>query len=115
MGRSQGYWRHHGSVRVLENDSTTHLDDLRTSDAVRAVPSPDESSLHVSTPGDLAQRALLGGPEAIEALAQLVRLSGQGKEGFIDPRDNPGCAWPRAIRLASRASTAWPINCVTPY
>jgi hypothetical protein len=85
MGRSQGYWRHHASVRVLENDSTTPLDDLRTSDAVRAVPSPDESSLHVSTPGDLAQRALLGGPEAIEALAQLVRLSGQGKEGFIDP------------------------------
>jgi cyanophycinase-like exopeptidase len=86
LGRSNGYWRLHGTVRVLENGSTTPLDELRSTDAPVARPLNADRAPSITTPNDLAQRALLGGPDALEALAELVRLSATGREGFVDPR-----------------------------
>jgi hypothetical protein len=85
LGRSNGYWRLNGSVRVLENGSVTPLAELRSHDSLVPRASKVESSPSSPTPSELAQRALLGGPDALEALAQLVRLSATGREGFVDP------------------------------
>jgi hypothetical protein len=86
LGKSHGYWRLNGEVRVLENGSMTPLEELRTLEASHA---PAKASAPVestdSQPSDLAQAVLDGGPGAVEALAQLVQLSATGGEGFIDP------------------------------
>jgi hypothetical protein len=86
VGRSNGYWRLNGIIRVLENSSTVALEELRKD--VRAIPRPvlTKSVSIPSTPDDLAQRVLQGGPEGIEALALLVRRSSAGTEGHIDPK-----------------------------
>jgi hypothetical protein len=86
LGKSHGYWRLNGEVRVLENGSLTPLDELRTLEAVE-VPKPSVApeATTVSQPSGLAQIVLDGGPGAVEALAQLVQLSATGGEGFIDP------------------------------
>jgi hypothetical protein len=86
LGRSQGYWRLHGSIRILENDSTTPLEELRSTEVANSRPTSPETSSPLSTPSDLAERARGGGAEAIEALAELVRMSATGSDGFIDPR-----------------------------
>jgi len=86
LGRSQGYWRLNGSVRVLENGSTTPLDELRTINVARSTPPPLGEPPSNLTPSDLAEQARRGGPGAIEALAELVRMSASGSGGFIDPR-----------------------------
>jgi hypothetical protein len=85
LGKSHGYWRLNGEVRVLENGSTTPLEELRT--LVVDIPAEPSTPVEKSSgqPGDLAQTVLDGGPEAVEALAQLVQLSATGGEGFIDP------------------------------
>lgn len=84
-GRSNGYWRRDGESRVLENDSTTSLEELRT-----LPPSP--TRVPVSTPApslqgpvELGEVAAKGGGVGLEALAQLVQLATTGGEGFIDP------------------------------
>jgi hypothetical protein len=86
LGKSHGYWRLAGQSRVLENGSTTPLDELRTLQSMKD-PVKTDTVVIASTdqPRDLAQRALDGGPGAVEALAQLVLLSATGGEGFIDP------------------------------
>jgi hypothetical protein len=86
LGKSHGYWRTSGNVRVLENGSSTPLEELRT---IEIAPAPTRPNLalntSVGTPSDLAHVVLDGGPGAVEALAQLVQLSATGGEGFIDP------------------------------
>ena len=85
LGRSHGYWRVNGAVHVLENRSTTPLAALRSTDVAQSRRSTVEVSSSRSTPSDLAERARAGGPDALEALAELVRMSATGSEGFIDP------------------------------
>jgi hypothetical protein len=85
-GRSQGYWRRGGSIRVLENGSTTSLEELRTFTVAPAQSNIAQAPTSGSNPSDLAERARGGGPDAVEALAQLVRLSATSSDGFIDPR-----------------------------
>ena len=85
LGKSHGYWRLNGNVHVLENGSLTPLSELRTTSAAPPPAPPREVPRVTTQPNELAQRVLDGGPEAIDALAQLVQLSATGGEGFIDP------------------------------
>ena len=85
LGKSQGYWRHHGQTRVLENGSRTALEELRTT----SVPTPViASSGHVSTvpndPLELGHLASGDGPESLAALARLVALATSGTRTTID-------------------------------
>jgi len=84
-GRSNGYWRLNGESRVLENASTTSLDELRTltTSTTRVAGSTPTPSL--SRPVELGEVAAKGGEAGLEALAQLVQLATTGGEGFIDP------------------------------
>ena len=102
LGRSHGYWRLNGSVRVLENGSTTPLAELRSIDVARTAPAATPVPVSKSTPNDLAERARGAGPDALEALAELVRMSATGTEGFIDPR--PLVQGVLAARVSARAS-----------
>ncbi len=86
LGKSHGYWRLNGEVRVLENGSATPLEELRTLEIVQVPATPSNPKKEAGDlPSDLAQAVLDGGPGAVEALAQLVQLSATGGEGFIDP------------------------------
>ena len=85
LGKSHGYWRLNGQVRVLENGSVTPLEEFRTLEVVHVPAEPSAVEIPGSQPSDLAQTVLNGGPAAVEALAQLVQLSATGGEGFIDP------------------------------
>jgi len=86
LGKSHGYWRLNGEVRVLENGSATPLEELRTLEVVDiSVESSTPVEKAIGEPSDLAQTVLDGGSGAVEALAQLVQLSATGGAGFIDP------------------------------
>jgi hypothetical protein len=87
LGKSHGYWRLGGTVRVLENGSVIALSELRSVSAAPTPTPPREAHSAAAGPNDLAQRILDGGPDALEALAQLVQLSATGGSGFIDPTD----------------------------
>lgn len=86
-GRSNGYWRLNGEMRVLENASTTQLDELTSvrSSGVRA-PAVEIQSTKGS-PVELAEIVAERSDASLEALAQLVQLASTGGEGFIDPAD----------------------------
>jgi hypothetical protein len=86
-GRSNGYWRVNGEMRVLENASTTQLDELANtrSSGVRA-PAVETQSTKGS-PVELAEIVSERGEAGLEALAQLVQLASTGGEGFLDPTD----------------------------
>jgi cyanophycinase-like exopeptidase len=102
LGKSHGYWRLNGEVRVLENGSNTPLQELRTLD-VLDVPIPAAPVVTTaSQPADLAQVVLDGGEGAVAALAQLVQLGATGGEGFIDPA--PLVEGVLAARVNARAS-----------
>jgi hypothetical protein len=84
-GRSHGYWRLNGEVRVLANATTTSLDELRT-----LTPSSPRPPLSTPVPSrnrpvELGEVAAGGGELGLEALAQLVQLATTGGDGFIDP------------------------------
>jgi hypothetical protein len=83
-GRSHGYWRLNGEVRVLANGTTTNLTELRTltPPTRRPVSTPAPS---LNGPVELGEAAATGGESGLEAIAQLVRLATTGGEGFIDP------------------------------
>ena len=85
LGKSQGYWRHHGETRVLENGSRTALEELRTANVPTTVTA---SSVHVSTvPSDaleLGHLASGAGPESLAALARLVSLATAGTRTTVD-------------------------------
>jgi hypothetical protein len=84
-GRSNAYWRHNGSQKVLANGTTTDLDDLRNAPTVPRVSSRVVEPPNDQGPTDLARIAGAGGDNATNALAQLVQLAATGGEGFIDP------------------------------
>lgn len=84
-GRSNGYWRLNGEIRVLANDTTTPLDNLRQN-TVPVTPAPRNAPTTVTNePLALAEIVGRGGAEATEALARLVTLAVAGGEGHIDP------------------------------
>ncbi len=104
LGKSHGYWRLNGDVRVLENGSLTPLDELRTLEAVDDTkPTVASEVTKASQPSDLAQTVLDGGAGAVEALAQLVQLSATGGEGFIDP--TPLVEGILAARVSARSAS----------
>jgi hypothetical protein len=102
LGKSHGYWRLGGTVRVLENGSSTPLQELQTIEAPEVPVEARAAEVLPNLPRDLAQRVLDGGPDAVEALAQLVQLSATGGEGFIDP--TPLVDGMLAARVNARAS-----------
>lgn len=91
QGRSRGHWRLGDSTRVLENATITPLSELRDDldghvlAARVAVDAPLAVTTTIDDPARLAQQVLDGGPDALEALAQLVRRSETGGDGHIDP------------------------------
>lgn len=85
-GRSNAYWRLNGESRMLANDSTTSLDELRTLPRAPSTRSTAPNLVAPPTnPLELADTVTRGGEEGLEALAQLVRLADTGGTGFIDP------------------------------
>ncbi len=86
-GRSNAYWRYHGSLKVLANGTTTQLDDLRNAHIGPRAPAVDVASpVSVETsPLELGHIAAAGGDDAASALAQLVQLAVTGGDGYIDP------------------------------
>jgi hypothetical protein len=86
QGRANGYWRSNDTERVLENGTTTPIAELRNAPLVpRTTTKVDSTELDAKEPAELGRVALDGGPESVEALAQLVQLAQSGGEGFIDP------------------------------
>jgi len=85
QGRSHGYWRLGGEVRVLERNSITSLDELRTTAYVAKENLATEDQPQGDEVTQLAEVVLSGGASSLEALARLVQLATTGGEGFIDP------------------------------
>lgn len=83
-GRAHAYWRLNGETRVLRNETTTALSELRSIAPQRAPVSAEEPAPQLG-PAELAAVALEGGEAGLEALAKLVQLASTGGEGFIDP------------------------------
>ncbi|HQT99361.1 MAG TPA: hypothetical protein PLG60_02525 [Acidimicrobiales bacterium] len=84
-GRSNGYWRLNGDSQILPNGTTIDLEQLRTTTptvrmrrATTTIPDGPEPQL-------LAELVLAGGPQGLEALAELVQRATTGGDGFIDP------------------------------
>jgi hypothetical protein len=101
-GRSNAYWRHNGSQRVLSNGTTTNLAELRDADySPRTEPRVTEP-LGNRGPVELARIAAAGDSESTSALAQLVQLAATGGEGFIDPA--PLIEGVLQARVSARAS-----------
>ena len=89
-GRANAHWRHAGRSRVLQNGSTTPLDDLRAGPSPTvAVTAPEATTPPAPTGSSVNALALAhvvsgGGPNADEALAQLVLLADQGGQPSLD-------------------------------
>jgi hypothetical protein len=83
-GRANGYWRANGDTKVLENETTIDLGDLRI-DSVTARPPSVEAPRGTNLPAELAETAAAGGQLGLEALARLVQLASTGGEGYVDP------------------------------
>ena len=89
-GRANAHWRHAGHTRVLENGSTTSLEDLSDGPPVTGTVAADEDATTppsvdpTATALDLARVVSVGGPSADEALAQLVTLADQGGRPSLD-------------------------------
>jgi hypothetical protein len=86
LGKSHGYWRLNGDMKVLANGTTLALDELRS----LAAPERQRTARSAVTPladepSELGHLVASGGPQALEALAQLVRLAAKGGGGFVDP------------------------------
>lgn len=104
-GRSHAYWRVNGETRVLENGSTTSLDELRT-----LTPSTTRRPVSTLTPSpiravELGEVAAKGGDPGLEALAQLIQLATTGGEGFIDP--TPLIEGILSARVSARATAQY--------
>jgi hypothetical protein len=102
LGKSHGYWRLNGEVRILENGSNTPLEELRSLEVAEIPQTKAPVATKANQPADLAQKVLDGGEGAVEALAQLVQLGVTGGEGFIDP--GPLVEGVLAARVNARAN-----------
>lgn len=86
-GRSNGYWRLNGETRVLENDSTTGIDELGAAGPSRVRAPLVEAPSIERGPVQLAEIVTQRGEDSLDALARLVQLASTGGEGYIDPAD----------------------------
>jgi len=86
-GRSNGYWRLNGETRVLENASTTRLDELADAHSSRVRAPVVATQSPKGGPVELAEIVTNRGEAGLAALAQLVQLASTGGEGYIDPTD----------------------------
>ncbi|MHB8335472.1 MAG: type 1 glutamine amidotransferase family protein [Acidimicrobiales bacterium] len=87
LGKSNGYWRHHGHTRVLANGSQTALDELRTKHVpplISPVTEPRPSNSAVTDPSELGHLASGDGPVALEAIARLIDLATSGTRTTVD-------------------------------
>ena len=88
LGKSNAYWRKNGEMRVLSNGETIALKDLRGMTTSHNRPRIHESVVQaLDEPSGLAQMVIAGGPDALLALAQLVKIASTGGQGYIDPAD----------------------------
>jgi hypothetical protein len=85
IGRANGYWRLGGVERVLEKATTTPLAQLRSSEVRPREPAAAPAPALGDDADHLGHVATGGGPEALEALAALVRLARRAGQGHIDP------------------------------
>ncbi|MGC8511326.1 MAG: Type 1 glutamine amidotransferase-like domain-containing protein [Acidimicrobiales bacterium] len=84
-GRGHGHWRHHGAVTVLENNCTTPLSLLRTKPVT--LPGPELSArINAAPETSLGERAARGGPDGLDALAQLLELAQGATSAGLDAR-----------------------------
>ena len=83
-GRGNAYWRSGGSVRTLDREHPTPLEELRNS-TVTVRHEVGVSNDDVVVTASLGEVALGGGDEAVRAVAELVRRAANGGEGRIEP------------------------------
>lgn len=87
LGKSNGYWRHHGETRVLENGTSIDLSELHPYEPIARSTAATEPEAENTLSGDaleLGRRAASDGPLALEAIARLVALATQGFRTTID-------------------------------
>lgn len=102
LGRSNAYWRVNDESRVLENGSRVTIADLDSLPPTPRAPVPIASEPATAhEPIELGKLVAAGGPDALEALAQLVQRATTGGEGFIDPA--PLIEGVLAVRVSARA------------
>ncbi len=103
LGKSNAYWRKNGETRVLSNGETIALTDLRGMTTAKNRPSAHEPVVQArDEPSDLAELVIAGGPDALIALAQLVKIASTGGQDYIDPTDLIERII--AVRLAARSN-----------
>lgn len=85
LGKSNGYWRHHGRTRILENGARTDLSELRTASHRAPGDEPTHRTLvPTDDPLELGHLASGNGPEALAALGHLVTLAASGTRTSIN-------------------------------
>jgi cysteinyl-tRNA synthetase len=83
-GRGAAYWRQGGATFTLDKDTPIPVDDLRTTKgAPRTI--ADVAACAPSDLDEIAARAAKGGPDALTAIAQLLKRAHEGGEDRIDP------------------------------
>jgi hypothetical protein len=109
-GRGNAYWRLGDEVVVLEHGHPTSLDRLRaapTSARPSTSPGP-ESERPAGDLESLASDALRGGPDALAAVAALVRRASAASDGALDPA--PFIDTLIAARAAARAAGLYEVS-----
>lgn len=86
LGRGSAHWRLGGQVASYPSSSVVALQELQSVTPAPVVSAPVVEAAHIS-PLDLAKLITTTSPEAVEALASLVRMAETGGEGFIDPSE----------------------------
>ena len=87
LGKSNGYWRHSGETRVLENGTRIDLSELRPREPIARATTPREPAYPQTLASDtleLGRQAATNGPLALEAIARLVTLATEGSRTTID-------------------------------
>ncbi len=83
IGRANAYWRRGGEIRVLANGSTTQLSEIQS-----FIPTPEAPRTPIKetmgTVEALANAASQGGPQGLEAIAELARLASNAHQDYID-------------------------------
>jgi hypothetical protein len=84
MGKGAVYWRRNGQTRTFESGSVTPLVELQSfepdTESVTGTPFPE-----INEVDQLVALAEKGGPDSIDAIAQLARMASTGGSGHIDP------------------------------
>ncbi len=84
-GRGNAYWRLGGTERVLANDTTVALSELRNAPTAPRVQISPTISPAEHSPQALGEIIAGNGADALEALSALVALATSGGPGLVDP------------------------------